>query len=87
MVDSHDINYINDVESNLSNFIKNYNTDINFKILSSFNWGGTILGLWLTYNYSKLYDSTTYVAHFEEDFGPYNDKWLEDSKSSSKCAT
>jgi hypothetical protein len=81
MVDSHDINYINDVESNLSNFIKNYNTDINFKILSSFNWGGTILGLWLTYNYSKLYDSTTYVAHFEEDFGPYNDKWLEDSIS------
>ena len=81
MVDSRYINYINDVENNLSNFIKNYNNDINFKILSSFNWGGTILGLWLTYNYGKIYDSNTYVAHFEEDFGPHNNKWLEDSMS------
>ena len=81
MVDSHDINYINEIENNLSSFIKNHNNDINFKILSSFNWGGTILGLWLTYNYGKLYDNGTYVAHFEEDFGPYNNKWLEDSIS------
>lgn len=89
MVDSHDINYINDVENNLSNFIKDQSQrllsqrdKINFKIISSFNWGGTILGLWLTYNYGKMNCTpTAHVAHFEEDFGPYNDEWLKDSIS------
>lgn len=32
-------NIINDVENNLSNFIKHHNNDIKFKIISSFNWG------------------------------------------------
>ena len=79
MVDSDDINYINNVENNLSDIIKNYNNDINFKILSSFNSGGTILALWITYNYNKFIDDNLYVAHFEEDFHPNNNDWLEQS--------
>jgi hypothetical protein len=79
MVDSHDTNYFNDVEQELSNFIIQYNNSIKFKILSSFNWGGTIVALWLTYNYGKIYDDNCYVAQFEEDFGSHNNIWLEDS--------
>ena len=83
MVDSDDINYINNVENNLSDIIKNYNNDINFKILSSFNYGGTILALWVTYNYNKFIGDNIYIyiyiAHFEEDFHPITNDWLEDS--------
>ena len=61
MVDSDDINYINNVENNLSDIIKNYNNDINFKILSSFNYGGTILALWVTYNYNKFIGDNIYI--------------------------
>ena len=54
MVDSHDIDYFNKLENELSAFIINHNNNINFKIITSFNWGGTILALWLTYNYGKI---------------------------------
>ena len=80
MVDSHDIDYFNKIEDELSNIIIHYDNSIKFKIISSFNWGGTIVALWLTYNYGKIYDDNTYVAQFEEDFYTINDKWLEDSK-------
>jgi len=79
MVDSHDSQYINEVESILSEFIINFNTNISFKIISEFNWGGTIVALWLTYNYGKKYDDNCIIAQFEEDFGPYNSEWLKDS--------
>ena len=79
MVDSHETEYFKKVEEELSAFIVNHNDTIQFKIISSFNWGGTILGLWLTYNYSKKYDDNCYVSQFEEDFGPYNNNWLKDS--------
>ena len=61
MVDSDDINYINNVENNLSDIIKNYNNDINFKILSSFNYGGTLLALGVTYNYNKFIGDNIYI--------------------------
>ena len=80
MVDSRDVDYLNKIEVELSQIIANYNNHIKFKIISSFNWGGTIVALWLTYNYGKIYDDNTYVAQFEEDFYTINDKWLEDSK-------
>jgi hypothetical protein len=76
MIDSHDINYFKEIEQTLSDYINNYKNNIKFKILTSFNWGGTILGLWLTYNYGKIYNDHCYIAHFEEDFYPFNDKWV-----------
>jgi hypothetical protein len=79
MVDSHDTNYFNEVEKSLSDFIIQHNNSVNFKILTSFNWGGTILGLWLTYNYGKIYNDDCYVAQFEEDFIPINDLWYVDA--------
>ena len=81
MVDSHDIDYFNKLENELSAFIINHNNNINFKIITSFNWGGTILALWLTYNYGKIFHDRCIVAQFEEDFGPHNDEWLKDSSS------
>lgn len=81
MVDSHDIDYFNKLENELSTFIINHNNNINFKIITSFNWGGTILALWLTYNYGKIFNDQCIVAQFEEDFGPHNDEWLKDSSS------
>jgi len=79
MVDSHDHSYFNKIEEELSNYIVNHNNTIKFKIISSFNWGGTIVALWLTYNYCKKYSDECYIAQFEEDFGPYNNDWLKDS--------
>jgi hypothetical protein len=79
MVDSHDSQYINQAEHELSEFIIKFNPNISFKIISEFNWGGTIVALWLTYNYGKKYDNSCYIAQFEEDFGPYNNEWLKDS--------
>jgi hypothetical protein len=78
MIDSHDTTYFNHVENELGNFIQMHNPTIRYKILTSFNWGGTIAGLWLTYNYGKMYNhnnQNNYVAHFEEDFVAINDKW------------
>jgi hypothetical protein len=79
MVDSHDSQYINEAEYALSEFIIIFNANIQFKIISEFNWGGTIVALWLTYNYGKKYDDSCYIAHFEEDFYALNDKWYNDS--------
>uniref|UniRef100_A0A6C0E3R9 Uncharacterized protein n=1 Tax=viral metagenome TaxID=1070528 RepID=A0A6C0E3R9_9ZZZZ len=82
MVDSFDIERQKQVETELSEFIETISVDINYKILSSFNWGGTIAGLWVTYNYSKtigIDSSSIFIGHFEEDFGPYNKEWVNDS--------
>jgi hypothetical protein len=79
MVDSRDPQYINEAERELSEFIMNFNSTISFKIISEFNWGGTIVALWLTYNYGKKYGDSCYIAQFEEDFYAINDKWYDDS--------
>ena len=82
MVDSHDTTYFNNVENELGHIIETHNSTIRYKILTSFNWGGTIVGLWLTYNYGKMYNHNNeinYVAHFEEDFVTINDQWYTDT--------
>ena len=65
MIDSKDKKirdrYKEDMENFLSKKIKN------FLILPEFNWGGTISGLWLCYNYFSEKEDH-YIMFFEEDF-------------------
>jgi hypothetical protein len=75
MVD--DISCMKDVEQELSSFIKNYNPTIPFKIITEYNWGGTIVALWLSYLYGKPGDC---IAQFEEDFYAINNDWYESAK-------
>ena len=49
-------------------------------VVNSFNWGGTVSGLWGVYNEFKCHDANDIVAFFEEDFYPTNTDWLKDSK-------
>lgn len=73
----------NDERIQISNEIGQYIESlyvINYKVLHSYNWGGTILGLYLVYQYYKDFDENTYVCHFEEDFYPINNKWLDHVK-------
>lgn len=49
-------------------------------VINSFNWGGTVVGLWSLYNEFKCHDVNDIVAFFEEDFYPTNTDWLKDSK-------
>lgn len=65
MIDSKDKENHNKVKTELSQFIE-LQHKIKYKILTSYNWGGTILGLWMTYQYGKCYDNA-YLVHFEED--------------------
>ena len=44
-----------------------------------FNSGGTVLGLYNTFNYFKNNNKNDYIAFFEEDFYPINNTWLHDS--------
>jgi hypothetical protein len=78
MIDSHDLTYHNKVQIELSNYIDLSNS----YVLPNYNWGGTILGLWMAYKYCyDKYDNSLYLVHFEEDFGPYNDQWYEHAKN------
>jgi len=80
MVDTDDHNIgLNDI----NDYMKQFN--INFKVITSFNWGGTILGLWDTYNFLKKIINInsyhqTYIAHFEEDFRPIKSNFYIASK-------
>ena len=78
-----DLNNSKESEKFLSDLIQGINPKINFKIITTYNWGGTIVGLWVSYNYAKnTYNGDCYLAMFEEDFHPIakNDNtWLEDS--------
>ena len=78
MIDSKEQCVHEEIKQTLSSFITSI-LDSPFVILTSFNWGGTIVGLWMAYNYGKANNLNTYIAHFEEDFGPGNNKWLSDS--------
>tara|TARA_Y100000816_G_C26107668_1_gene589232 strand:- start:4805 stop:5515 length:711 start_codon:yes stop_codon:yes gene_type:complete len=51
--------------------------DVKHKMIIEFNWGGTIVGLWLTHNEYK--NTNSYICHFEEDFVPINVDFLEKS--------
>ena len=90
MVDSQDESIHNKVKDELSHFIENRSLEeaVKYIILTSFNWGGTILGLWMAYKYcnekyDKNYDDNNiYISHFEEDFCPINNNnWLKTSKN------
>jgi len=90
MIDNTDIDKHQKIKNELSKFIKSNNYN-NFEILTSFNWGGTILGLWMTYKFyykkfenSKYKYNNIYIAYFEEDFGPKyikNIRWYINSKN------
>lgn len=82
MIDSHCENFHNDIKFTLSKIIKDNNNNINYIILTNFNWGGTILALWMTTEYciENNTDDSTYIALFEEDFIPINNNWYNDSK-------
>lgn len=67
------------IEREMNLYLK-VNTSCKYKVILSYNWGGTILGLWLSYNYIKSTNtSNPYLAFFEEDFKPTNENWLIDS--------
>lgn len=81
MVDSEDEEYFKKVKEEFVIFF-NSNGVLNYDIIVNYNWGGTILGLWLVYK--KFYSiseekNDTYIAHFEEDFRPTNNNWLNKS--------
>ena len=80
MIDSHDIEVHNKIRYEILEYVKsNYN--INFDIITNFNWGGTIVALYDTYQYSKkIYNNLNpYIALFEEDFYSINKLFLNDS--------
>lgn len=78
MVDSDDNNLYTEIENKFSKMLE-INNIVNYKILVDYNSGGTILGLYNTFNYFKNNDRKDYIAFFEEDFYGINDKWLNDS--------
>ena len=81
MFDFEHLPHLDEIKKELSEIILKYNNEISFEILSCFNWGGTILALWIVYNYGKIYSDDCIIAQFEEDFLPINNKWYEDSVS------
>ena len=55
-------------------------------VINSFNWGGTIAGLWVFFKECKgLFPANTVTAFFEEDFYPTNPDWLEDARRLLDC--
>ena len=78
MIDSHEQTLHDETKQILSSIIKSH-IDCPFVILTSFNWGGTIVGLWMAYQYGKESHKDAYIAHFEEDFLPHNVNWFIDS--------
>lgn len=78
MIDSFDTNLYKMIENKFGELLQ-LNDIVNYKILIDYNSGGTILGLYNTFNYFKNNDEKDYIAFFEEDFYPINDKWLNDS--------
>ena len=66
-----------EVKEDLYTFCKNLLPDNDVYIIITFNWGGTIAALWEVHKFLKGKEG--YVAHFEEDFGPLNNKWYVDS--------
>ena len=79
MIDSQEQTIHDETKLKLSTYIKS-NSDCPFVILTSFNWGGTIVGLWMAYQYGKQNYEDAYITHFEEDFLPHNVNWFRDIK-------
>jgi len=78
MVDSYDPVVHNKAKKDIKSYIKRLikirsprDADVETTVLTSYNWGGTILGLWMVYRYAyEKYggDPNIYISHFEEDF-------------------
>lgn len=86
MIDSEDTEYFKKIVEEFTSFF-NEKEIPKYDIITNYNWGGTVLGLWLVYK--KFYDiveekNNTYVAHFEEDFRPINNNWLNKSLTKLK---
>ena len=81
MIDSKDMEIHNKVKYELSNLIEMSRLLLNnnYKILTSYNWGGTILGLWMTYQYGKD-KKNAYIIHLEEDVKIINNELIKDVK-------
>ena len=78
MVDSDEGDVHSRVKNEISDFVKS-SSGIEHVVLTCPNWGGTILGLWMAYQYGKRHNKDAYVAHFEEDFVPISSDWYSDS--------
>ena len=82
MVDSFDKDAWIKIENTFHDLLKSYEVK-NFKVLIDYNSGGTVLGLYNTFNCFKNNDydnnKNVYIAFFEEDFYPINNNWLNDS--------
>jgi len=77
MIDSKEENAQEQVKKEMESFISERAPSIESEVLTCYNWGGTVLGLWMTHNYAKGLDEKPYVAHFEEDFYPLGDWFWE----------
>jgi len=80
VVTTNNISKKNNIQKELSKLI----TNIDYEILIQYNWGGTIAALYAAFlHYFRKYRSqnlkNTHLAFFEEDFGPFNNKWYDDS--------
>ena len=78
MIDSFDKKLYIEIENKFGELLQ-LNGILNYKILVDFNSGGTVLGLYNTFNYFKNNNENDYIAFFEEDFYSINDNWLNHS--------
>ncbi len=78
MIDSFDKKLYIEIENKFGELLQ-LNGILNYKILVDFNSGGTVLGLYNTFNYFKNNNEDDYIAFFEEDFYSINDNWLNHS--------
>ena len=75
------IHYEN-VKIDLQNFCNKHLPNYKSNIIVKYNWGGTIAALWYSFLFlkeNKIKDSS-YIAHFEEDFGPIDERFFTESK-------
>lgn len=76
MVD--DLNQSDQIKEEFSNIISQNCPD--FDIITCYNWGGTIVALWLIHKYiENTLPDDTLVTLFEEDFGPKDSSWFNDA--------
>ena len=68
------------VKKELEDYCNKLIPNNNFHIIVKFNWGGTIAALWECYLFLKSINAKgSNIAHFEEDFGPKNNLWYDES--------
>jgi len=77
MIDSEEESIHKQTKKEIESLIFERAPSIDSEVLTCYNWGGTILGLWMTHNYAKGLGKKSYVAHFEEDFYPLGDWFWE----------